>query len=444
MASPSLSCAEPATVHESLSRHYLTDGLDIVFDIERSKGSWLRDARSGRDYLDFMSFFASLPVGFNHPGLRDADYQATLARAAQVKPTLSDIYTVEFARFVEALDRYFIPDHLPRVFFVEGGALAVENALKAAFDWKVQRNRAAGEKRELGTRIVHFRQAFHGRSGYTLSLTNTDPAKTRYFPKFDWPRIDNPKLSFPLTEEVEREVAQTEARALGQLNEAFDRHGDDVAAIIIEPIQGEGGDNHFRGEFLHSLQRVARERGCLFILDEIQTGVGLTGRMWAHQHFDLEPDLIAFGKKSQVCGVLAGPRLDEVPENVFRQSSRINSTFGGNIVDMVRFQRYLEIIDADRLIENATVVGAHLLDGLRRLEGELEGRISNARGRGLMIAFDVASRDVELEVVKRAFERGLLLLGCGERSVRFRPALTLSREDADRGLDILRQTLKSL
>ena len=444
MASPTLSRAEPATVHESLSRHYLTDGLDIVFDLERSSGSWLRDAKSGRDYLDFMSFFASLPVGFNHPGLGDLDYQATLARAAQVKPTLSDIYTVEFARFVETLDRHFIPGYLPRVFFVEGGALAVENALKAAFDWKVQLNRAAGEERELGTRIVHFRQAFHGRSGYTLSLTNTDSTKTRHFPKFDWPRIDNPKLRFPLTDEVEREVIESEARALGQLDAAFDRYGGDVAAIIIEPIQGEGGDNDFRGEFLHSLQRVARERDCLFILDEIQTGVGLTGRMWAHEHFGLEPDLIAFGKKSQVCGVLAGPRLDEVPENVFRKSSRINSTFGGNLVDMVRFQRYLEIIDRDALIENASVVGAHLLDGLRGLEGDMQGRISNARGRGLMIAFDVASREVQTAVVRRAFERGLLLLGCGERSVRFRPALTLSREDAARGLDILRQTLKSL
>ena len=391
-----------------------------------------------------MSFFSSLPVGFNHPRLADADYQKSLARAAQVKPTLSDIYTVEFARFVETLDRHFIPDHLPRIFFIEGGALAVENALKAAFDWKVQHNRAAGEKEELGTKIVHFRQAFHGRSGYTLSLTNTDATKTRYYPKFDWPRIDNPKLRFPLTEEVEREVVAAEAQALAQLDEAFARHGDDVAAIIIEPIQGEGGDNHFRGEFLRSLQRVARERNCLFILDEVQTGVGLTGRMWAHEHFGLEPDLIAFGKKSQVCGVLAGPRLDEVPDNVFRLSSRINSTFGGNLVDMVRFQQYLEILDEERLIDNATRVGAHLLDGLRQLAGEMDGRISNARGRGLMIAFDVASGGVKADVVKRAFEGGLLLLGCGERSVRFRPALTLSREDADRGLEILRQTLKSL
>ncbi len=307
MGLPTLSRAEPASVHESLGRYCLTDGLDLVFDLERSNGSWLHDARSGRDYLDFMSFFASLPVGFNHPRLRDAGYQASLARAAQVKPTLSDVYTVEFARFVEALDRHFIPEHLSRAFFIEGGALAVENALKAAFDWKVQRNQAAGEARELGTKIVHFRQAFHGRSGYTLSLTNTDPTKTRNFPKFDWPRIDNPKLRFPLDEEVEREVAETEARSLAQVDEAFERHGEDVAAIIIEPIQGEGGDNHFRGEFLRSLQQIARERGCLFILDEVQTGVGLTGRMWAHEHFDLEPDLIAFGKKSQVCGVLAGP-----------------------------------------------------------------------------------------------------------------------------------------
>ena len=325
----------PEDVHSSLSKHILADGLDLVFDFEKSHGSWVHDARSGRDYLDFLTFFGSHPIGYNHPGMRDPAFLATLHRVAQLKPSLSDVYSVEYAEFVETFSRLAVPEYLPHVFFIEGGGVAVENALKTAFDWKVRRNRALGIPGEKGGQVIHFREAFHGRTGYTLSLTNTDPVKTAHFPKFRWPRIDNPKLRFPVTPEVEEDVRAAEQRALDQVREAFRQHGDDVAAILIEPIQAEGGDNHFRPEFLQALQKAAHENECLFIVDEVQTGIGLTGRMWAHEHFGLRPDALAFGKKAQVCGCLVGRRVDEEPENVFRVPSRINSTWGGNLTDMV-------------------------------------------------------------------------------------------------------------
>jgi L-lysine 6-transaminase len=183
------------------------------------------------------------------------------------------------------------------VFFIEGGALGIENALKTAFDWKVRRNKAKGIPGEKGSQIVHFREAFHGRTGYTLSLTNTDPVKTDYFPKFKWPRIENPKLRFPVTPEVKRDVIGAEQQALAQLEKAFVDNPDDIAAIIIEPIQAEGGDNHFRPEFLQALQAAAKRHECFFIVDEVQTGVGMTGKMWGHEHFGIQPDALAFGKK---------------------------------------------------------------------------------------------------------------------------------------------------
>ena len=444
MTDVTVTAATPSQVHTTLARHLLVDGLELVFDYERSHGPWLHDARSGREYLDFRSFFATQPIGYNHPGMREPTFLERLHRVAQLKPTLSDVYTVEFADFVEGLEqRGFIPAHLPHAFFVEGGALAVENALKVAFDWKGRRNRARG-RGDRGSSVIHFRQAFHGRSGYTLSLTNTDPAKTDLFPKFDWPRIDNPALRFPVTASALASVAEAEAQALDQIEQAFEARPDDIAAIIVEPIQAEGGDNHFRGEFLLALQRVARQRECFFVLDEIQTGVGLTGHMWAHQHWGLEPDAIAFGKKAQVCGCLVGPRVDEEPENVFRVSSRINSTWGGGLTDMVRFGRYLEIIAAERLIENAATVGAHLLGSLEALQQELGGLVTGARGRGLMIAFDLESAELRRRAVQRILQEGLLLLPCGERSIRFRPVLDLSVEDADRGIEIVRQSLKAL
>lgn len=434
----------PVDVHRVLAERTLADGYDLVLDFEKSHGAWLHDARSGRDYLDFCMFFASNPVGYNHPKMKDREFLEVLHRVAQLKPSLSDLYTVEYAAFVDVFGRLAMPAHLRYAFFIEGGALGVENALKTAFDWKVRRNRAKGIAGERGRQVIHFRQAFHGRTGYTLSLTNTDPRKTDFFPKFDWPRVENPGVRFPLSPEGEAETRAAEARALSEVEAAFARNPDDVAAIIIEPIQAEGGDVHFRGEFLRALQQKAREHEAFFIVDEVQTGVGITGKMWAHEHFGLEPDAIAFGKKMQVCGCLVGPRVDEEPENVFKVSSRINSTWGGGLTDMVRGARFLEIIDEERLLDNARVVGERLLAGLRGLERETGGQLSAARGLGLMIAFDLETPALRDRAQERMLANGLLLLGCGTRSIRFRPALNLAPADADAALDLVRKSLKEL
>jgi L-lysine 6-transaminase len=251
-------------------------------------------------------------------------------------------------------------------------------------------------------------------------------------------------LRFPVTAEVEREVAAAEEEALDQIRKAFADHPDDVAALIIEPIQGEGGDNHFRGEFLRALARICRENECFFIVDEVQTGVGLTGRMWAHEHFGLEPDALAFGKKTQVCGCLVGPLVDREPENVFKVSSRINSTWGGSLVDMVRCARYLEIVASERLVENARTRGEALLQGLLAVEEERGGLVSNTRGRGLMIAFDLPDTETRGKAQARLIENGLLVLTSGTRSIRFRPPLDLGAEEADTALDIVRRSLSAL
>ena len=444
MASTTLSSLSPAEVHGVLSQHIFADGEDLVLDFERSEGAYLFDAKSKRPLLDFMTFFASNPLGYNHPKMKDAEFRRLLLRVAELKPSLSDFYSVEYAQFVETFAKHCKPAHFKYAFFIEGGALAVENALKVAFDWKVRRNRAKGIAGERGHQILHFKEAFHGRSGYTLSLTNTDPAKTDLFPKFKWPRVDNPKLFFPSTQDSEREVRAREQQSLDQIKAAFDEHGDDIAAILIEPIQGEGGDNHFRGEFLQALERIAREQQCFFIVDEVQTGIGMTGKMWAYEHFGLSPDALAFGKKTQCCGCLVGGRVDEEPQNVFKVRSRINSTWGGNITDMVRFARILEIIDQDLLIENARVVGERLLSGLREIERERSPLVQNARGRGLLIAFDLDTPERRKQALLAFRERGLLALPCGVQSVRFRPPLSLSARDADQGLEILRQGLGAI
>lgn len=282
-------------VKETVGKHVLADGFDFVMDIEKSHGSWLYDKLTDREYLDMFSMFASASVGYNHPYL--VERSEWLGRMAVNKPTLADVYSEEYAQFLEVFERVVIPEELQYAFFIEGGTLGVENAMKACFDWKTRKNFAKGLETEAGI-CIHFKQAFHGRSGYTLSLTNTsDPRKYQYFPMFNWPRILNPKLKFPITEENLEETIKNENLALLQIEEAILMNPDKVACIIIEPIQAEGGDNHFRDEFLLGLRRICDDNEILLIFDEVQTGIAITGKMWAFQHFTAKPDIISFGKK---------------------------------------------------------------------------------------------------------------------------------------------------
>ncbi|HHP7238129.1 L-lysine 6-transaminase [Longibacter sp.] len=433
-------------VRKSLSRHMLTQGMmEMVLDMDESRGVKLRDKHSGREYVDLFGFYASSPLGMNHPKLAsDEGFRKRLMDAALNKVTNSDVITEHMGRFVDTFSRVGIPDYLPYTFFISGGALAIENALKTAFDWKVRKNHEKGYRREVGHQVLHLDQAFHGRSGYTMSLTNTaDPRKTMYFPKFDWPRIVNPKVHFPLDEEEQERVREHEDMAIRQAKRAFHERRDEIACIILEPIQGEGGDNHFRPEFLHRLRDLAHENDALLIFDEVQSGVGITGEFWAHQALGVEPDIIAFGKKTQVCGILAGRRLDEVDGHVFQTPSRINSTWGGNLVDMVRFDRILEIIEEDNLVSHAGEAGTHLQHRLHELQDDFSV-VENVRGRGLMCAFDLTTVEIRDAVREHTFDEGAIVLGCGHRSIRFRSPLTITKDEIDRGVACLRRALETV
>ncbi len=429
---------DAAGVHATIGRHMLADGFELVLDLDASHGSTLVDARDGTEYLDLFTFFASNALGMNHPALvGDVQFRADLMQAAINKPSNSDIYTVPMAKFVDTFARVLGDPGLPHLFFVDGGALAVENALKVAFDWKSRWNAAHGIDVD-GSQVMHLEHAFHGRTGYTMSLTNTDPVKVARFPKFDWPRIPSPYVR----DGADMDALEADALAAARL--AFEANPHDIACALVEPIQGEGGDNHFRPLFLQQLQALCHEFDALFIVDEVQTGAGMTGTTWAYQQLGIEPDVVAFGKKVQVCGIMAGGRVDDVPDNVFAVSSRLNSTWGGNLTDMVRARRILEVIHDGKLVDAAAALGTHLLARLRELATRYDV-VTEVRGRGLMCAFtapDAAIRDRLLDDL-RVNER-VLMLGCGQRSVRFRPALTIAEAELDLGVDALERCLGRL
>ena len=435
---------KPAEVHKTLGKYMLTDGFDLVLDLRKSKGCQIYDSKNNRHVLDCFSFFASAPLGCNHPKLTTSEFIKKIGEIAVNKPANSDIYTAEMAEFVDSFAKHAVPSYFKHLFFVSGGALAVENGLKTAFDWKIRKNIEQGKSEKLGTQVIHFKEAFHGRTGYTLSMTNTfNLNKTKYFTKFNWPRILNPKIVFPLDENNLAKVEGLEKQAVSEIEKAIAGNPDDIAALIIEPVQGEGGDNHFRKEFFLELRRLCDEHEMMFILDEIQTGVGLTGKMWAHEHFDFKPDILAFGKKTQVCGIMVNNRVDELSDNVFNVSSRLNSTWGGNLVDMVRCQKYLEVIKEENLIKNAELQGKRLHDGLIELAKRYPDKISNARGLGLMCAFDCKTPDKRDKLHKKLLANELIVLTCGENTIRFRPPLIISFTEIDKALEIIDKTLKT-
>jgi L-lysine 6-transaminase len=468
-----LTSITPGRVREVLARSILTDGYDFVLDLDRSVGSYLVDATTGERYLDMFTFFASSALGMNHPALADdATFHAELLQAALNKPSNSDIYSVPMARFVDTFRRVLGDPDLPHLFFVDGGALAVENALKVAFDWKSRHNEARGIDPALGGKVLHLRGAFHGRSGYTLSLTNTDPNKVARFPKFDWPRIDAPYLR------PDADMDELEAESLRQARAAFESAPHDIACFLAEPIQGEGGDRHFRPQFFAAMRDLCDEFDALLIFDEVQTGCGITGTAWAYQQLGVVPDVVAFGKKTQVCGVMAGgrareerirpgareerirpgareerirpgareermkTRVDEVADNVFAVSSRINSTWGGNLADMVRSRRILEVIETDGLLGRAASTGRYLLGRLHELAHDFPDLVLDPRGRGLMCAFSLPTPAERDALIGRLWDRHVIMLPSGSHSVRFRPALTVSHSEIDAAVQEVRAALR--
>jgi L-lysine 6-transaminase len=420
------------SVIERLKNHVLVDGFHVVVDPKRSHGSWIVEEGTGKEYLDCYSQFASQPIGWNHPLLEE--YKEYLGEVALHKIANSDMYSETYADFVEAFSEA-TPD-FKHYFFIDGGALAVENALKAAFDWKAQRDNCGDKYMD----VIHFKEAFHGRTGYTMSLTNAGEAwneqsniKTKWYPRYNWTRVTNPKLCFPAEE---GRAANLEQIAADEIDAAANRNRH-IAAIIVEPIQGEGGDNQFRPEFFQMLREKADQHGAMLIFDEVQTGVGLTGKMWAYEHYGVVPDMMCFGKKTQVCGFCATDRIDEVENNVFKVSSRINSTWGGNLVDMARSRVYLQAIKNLHLVERAAQTGDYFLEKLQKLESD---EVSNVRGKGLMLAFDLPTTERRGEIVSKLSEN-MMVLTCGSTGVRFRPHLTFTISDVDKAIEFIKEAL---
>lgn len=403
----------------------INDGDHIVVDLDKSHDSFIVEAETGREYLDLSTQFASQALGWNHPRL--LAIKEKLGRIALHKIANPDFYTQELAEFLEILSRHAID--FSKFFLVEGGSCGVNFSIAACCDYRAKKLKLTDTECN-NLNVVHFTKSFSGRCGYPLSITNTSPNKVAFFPKFSWTRVSTPSITFPINLE---QVQSLENQALLEIENAFKKNN--VAAVVLESILGEGGDLHLRPEFFQQLRQLTTKYDIMLILDEVQSGCMITAKMWAYQHFGIVPDCLAFGKKFGTAGFCSTNKIDEVPDNVFRTPSRISSTFGGNLVDMVRSTAILQAIDEDNLQQNVIDVGSYLLDKLHNVDG-----IENVRGRGLMIAFDLPTTERRDQVLNKIKERASIL-PCGDKSIRLRPHLTFTKENADLAIEIIKNSI---
>lgn len=448
--------AIPGPRSEALrARHAVhQDARSIHFyqDAQRSIGNYVVDV-DDNVLLDLYGHIACVPIGYNHPDLLKAWKGGRFDWVAGWRPALGVAPPPQWVELVERTFARIAPKGLPKVMTVTTGAEAVENALKAAFAWKMRRRRGGAswsvddltgvmKNRQAGVdglKIISFEGGFHGRSLGALSATRSKAIHKLDFPAFDWPVVPFPANKFPLDVHAEENRA-LEARVLQQISDVIDRHGDAVAGLIVEPIQGEGGDRHASPEFFRALRRLLTEREVAFLVDEVQTGAGATGTFWAHEQWDLPtpPDVVTWSKKFQ----LGGLHLTE--EMLPAEPYRLFNTFLGDPLRAAQFEVILEVMERDQLIAHTRRIGGALVAGLESLCERWPALLSQARGKGNYAAIDVrdpATRDRFVDTLR---QRGIEAGGSGDRTIRFRPALVFAMRHVGEALDAFDAVAKVL
>ncbi|CAM1506190.1 Fc.00g058310.m01.CDS01 [Cosmosporella sp. VM-42] len=285
--------------------------------------------------------------------------------------------------------------------------------------------------------ILSFSKGFHGRLFGSLSTTHSKPIHKLDIPAFDWPTAPFPQLKYPLNEHVAENEAE-EDRCLQEVERVISNFHNPVVAAVIEPIQSEGGDNHASPTFFRRLREITKRNHVLLIVDEVQTGVGATGKFWAHEHWGLEspPDMVTFSKKVQAAGFYySDPSLR--PDKPYRQFN----TWMGDPARALLFRGIYNEIERLGLVEKTAKVGRYLHNKLAQLAPRYPNEIKNLRGkdRGTFLAWDSPRRD---EVVRLAKARGVNMGGSGESTIRLRPMLLFEERHADIFLDVLEGIFK--
>ncbi|KAI1375889.1 4-aminobutyrate aminotransferase [Hypoxylon crocopeplum] len=436
-----------------LTQVFDTRSLNMIADYTKSAGNYIVDP-DGNALLDVYAQIASIPVGYNNPALGKTAKSLDMVTALINRPALGNFPSHDWADVLETGVLKVAPKGLNQVFTGMAGSDANETAYKAAFMWRRQRDRGGPavefteEEMESSMlnqtpgaselSILSFKTAFHGRLFGTLSTTRSKPIHKLDIPAFDWPHATFPLLKYPLEEHAE-ENAQAEADSLAEVEHLIKNYHVPPCAVVVEPIQSEGGDNHASPAFFRGLRALTKKHGILLIVDEVQTGVGATGKFWAHEHWDLPdpPDMVTFSKKAQTAGYYYGdPSLR--PNKPYRQFN----TWMGDPARALLFRAIIDVIQTHDLVTNTARVGDYLFSKLEELSKKYPGQFENLRGKGqgTFIAFDNPKRD---EFLKKAKKFGVNIGGSGESAVRLRPMLIFEKHHADILLAALEKVVSS-
>lgn len=393
-------------------------------------------------------------MGYNNPSLLLAATSPEMASAIVNRPALGNFPQHDWAHILETGILSVAPKGLNQVFTGQSGSDANELAYKAAFMYRRQQERGGAHvdfsAEDISSSmnnqspgapdlsILSFKSGFHGRLFGSLSTTRSKPIHKLDIPAFDWPQAPFPTLKYPLEDHVAENTAE-EQRCLAETERLIKEFHLPPAAVVVEPVQSEGGDNHASPAFFRGLRELTKRLNVLFIVDEVQTGVGATGKFWAHEHWDLAtpPDMVTFSKKAQTAGYYFGNN-DLRPNKPYRQFN----TWMGDPARAILFRSIIKEIERMDLVKNTAATGDYLFAGLQRLAERYPQEIQNLRGKGqgTFIAFDSVRRD---EVLRKAKAQGVNIGGSGERAVRLRPMLIFQKAHVDLLLERLENVFRS-
>ena len=399
----------------------------IKIDFEKSHDSYIFDKKTRRYFLDFFGMYSSLPLGYSHQIFKGNDFRKEYSRIAAIKVPNCEIISDEAEEFLREFSGCKEMSGYKYFHFCCTGALGIEAAIKTAMDQKAA-------KRPM---VISLRESFHGINSYGGFVTDRfSPVNARLngFPGMGWRKIHNPKIIYKAGKIDEKSTRKGLDKFIAEFNSCIKEYGvKNIVALLIEPVQSTYGDNYFPQNFFKLIRKFCSKDNICLIFDEIQIGFGTTGKMWYFQHAGIEPDIVVFGKKAQVSGIMVKEKLSKI----FKVPVRLEVTWDGDLIDMVRAKFILRAYKKYRILDNVNERSRQLVEGLKNI-----AKIENVRAAGLLAAFDFKTKVDRDRFFCNALSNRFLCNKTRDKTIRFRPNLNLSSQEVKEALKIVKQSVK--